>query len=267
MPDRTDVVYRYDGTFEGFLCCVFESYARHELPQEIRPEGSAQLSLYPEREIASDPARARRVFDSIPRKISREAARMVARGFLTCLEQKELWLLRFLRLGYRYGRRVMAMLADETVGTLFRAVQALENESHHLLGFLRFSEYGGVLVAEIEPKNQVLPVIRAHFCERYSGERFLIYDRTHRMMLLHQPGASRIVSVEGFQPPRAGAEEADYRALWRAYYRAAAVEGRENPRCRMSHMPKRFWNCMTEFSPAERETPPPLPEGEPSRQK
>ena len=24
----TDTVYRYDGTFQGFLCCIFESYSR-----------------------------------------------------------------------------------------------------------------------------------------------------------------------------------------------------------------------------------------------
>ena len=28
MPDRTDIVYRYDGTLAGFLCCVFESYEK-----------------------------------------------------------------------------------------------------------------------------------------------------------------------------------------------------------------------------------------------
>ena len=27
-----DVVYLYDGSFEGFLCCVFESFAQHEIP-------------------------------------------------------------------------------------------------------------------------------------------------------------------------------------------------------------------------------------------
>ena len=28
----TDTVYRYDGTFQGFLCCIFESYSRKEIP-------------------------------------------------------------------------------------------------------------------------------------------------------------------------------------------------------------------------------------------
>ena len=30
-----DVVYLYDGSFEGFLCCVFESFAQHELPSTL----------------------------------------------------------------------------------------------------------------------------------------------------------------------------------------------------------------------------------------
>ena len=38
----TDVAYRYDGSFAGFLCCVFESYARHEIPSEICPPEEGQ---------------------------------------------------------------------------------------------------------------------------------------------------------------------------------------------------------------------------------
>ena len=33
----TDVAYCYDGSFAGFLCCVFESYARREIPAEVCP--------------------------------------------------------------------------------------------------------------------------------------------------------------------------------------------------------------------------------------
>ena len=35
MPDRTNIIYRYDGTYEGLLCCVFESYEKREIPSEI----------------------------------------------------------------------------------------------------------------------------------------------------------------------------------------------------------------------------------------
>ena len=28
-----EMIYTYDGSFEGFLCCIFESYAKKESPQ------------------------------------------------------------------------------------------------------------------------------------------------------------------------------------------------------------------------------------------
>ncbi|MFQ7855321.1 MAG: DUF4130 domain-containing protein [Eggerthella lenta] len=42
--------------------------------------------------------------------------------------------------------------------------------------------------------------------------------------------------------------------MWRRFYDTIAIEGRENPRCRMTQMPKRFWGTMTEFQnePEER---------------
>ena len=27
-----DMIYEYDGTYEGFLCCIFESYVNKEFP-------------------------------------------------------------------------------------------------------------------------------------------------------------------------------------------------------------------------------------------
>ena len=38
-----DVVYLYDGSFEGFLCCVFDSFAQHELPFASGPRNGRRL--------------------------------------------------------------------------------------------------------------------------------------------------------------------------------------------------------------------------------
>ena len=34
-----------------------------------------------------------------------------------------------------------------------------------------------------------------------------------------------------------------------AFYNTLAIPARENPRCRMTHMPKRFWEFLTELTP------------------
>ena len=247
MPYRTNVIYRYDGSFEGLLCCVFESYYKGELPSDIIPPDTPQTSLFPMREIATDEQKSGRVLRSIGDKIGPEALDFVQRAFLTCLARKELYIIRFLRLGYRHGCAVMNMLTDEVVHPLFKAVRHLESESSLLLGFLRFSDFHGALVAEIGPKNFVLPLLTRHFCERYPEERFLIYDRTHSMALVYQPHKPAIIPLDDLVLPEPDESELGIRQLWRLFYDTVEVEGRHNPKCRMSHMPKRYWAYMTEF--------------------
>ncbi len=47
--------------------------------------------------------------------------------------------------------------SDETLHPVLTAVRHLNGEAHLLKGFVRFSDLGGVLGGEIEPKNRVLP--------------------------------------------------------------------------------------------------------------
>lgn len=246
MPDWPQVVYTYDGTFAGFLSCVFDSYAHHEQPAAFCTFDEPQSLLWPERAVETDEAHARRVLRSFG-KLGGEGARLALRGFLTCLPEKELHLWRFLELGYGAGRSVGRMLTDSRVDVLRRAVEHLEHEAHQYKGFVRFSDQGGVLLARIEPKNWVLPLLAAHFTARFNGERFLIFDRTHREALIHQPGQWEIVPMDALEPDRPGQEEQLYRELWRRFYDTIAIEGRYNPKCRMTHMPKRYWAMMTEF--------------------
>jgi len=259
MPDGRTVkepppgmsVYVYDGSFEGLLCCVFESYSANEMPADILPESEPLPLLLAIKQIATDPGRAARVKKSIPQKIGRRAFDVIRRAFLTCHPKRDILILRFLRLGFRFGPAVMNRLTDETVNTLFKAVNFLERESHLYKEFIRFSEVKGVLTAKIEPKNMVLPLIARHFCERFPEESFLIYDKTHSMVLLYRNHAVNICGVESFEQPAPDDEELKFRELWRLFYKTIEIKERHNPRCRMSHMPKRYWNCMTEFARGE----------------
>ena len=59
------MVYLYDGSFEGFLCCVFESFAQHEIPFAVWTPQRETATLYPVRDIETDSARAQRVFSAL----------------------------------------------------------------------------------------------------------------------------------------------------------------------------------------------------------
>lgn len=251
----TQVCCQYDGSFAGFLTCVFECFSNKEEPCQFRTFEDAPCSLYPLRCVETDEARARRMYRSLRERLGPDCQELVTRGFLTCLPERELWLWRFLRMGYRRGPAVLRELSDPTVNTLFKAVRSLNEEAHRFMGFVRFSDVDGVLAGEIAPKNRVLPLLRSHFCSRCSGERFVLYDRTHHEALFHQPGKWAILPVQNFQLGPAGETELAYRRLWRSFYQTISIEGRYNPKCRQSHMPKRFWGDMTEFQTDETSLP------------
>lgn len=248
MPDRTDLVYRYDGTFQGFLCCVAECFRDKRLPQGIELLDEPQATLFGIKEVPTDPELAERVERSIPRRISAEAYQLVRDSFLTCLEGKEGKILRFLLLGYKYGAKVTKLTVNDDVHALLKAVQFLKNEAHFHVEFLRFSDCGEFLASVVTPKNTVLPLIAPHFCDRFSGENFMIYDRTHQMGFLHQnTGRREFFHADSLELPSPSEEEEKFRALWKLFYKTIAVEGRINLRQRRTMMPMRYWPNMTEF--------------------
>lgn len=258
MSVSAPLIYLYDGSFDGLMCCIAESCRQHELPADILADGCPQLTLHPTRRIPTDRDTARKVVDSISKRMSPAAVKFVKMAYLTYIS-KELPILNFYRLGYRYGKRVFDMHADETVHLLTKAVQHLRNESHRFKQFIRFTEYDGKLIAGIEPKNCVLPMISPHFAERLPNEQYLIYDRTNRLALLHQPGKSVILPLDSFEPDCPAEAEREFRSLWKLYYDTIAIEGRYNPKCRMTMMPKRYWTDMPEFDPENDLRPEKLP--------
>ena len=261
MPAESDLVYLYDGTFDGFLCCVYESVYSRQVPADIQPEADAQPSLYQPCAVATDAGHAARVAASIPAKIGPEAEELVRDVFCTCLEHKELALLRFLLLGYRC-KNVCRMLGHPLVAPLLAAQQHLKHEAHLLTGFIRFTDTGAGLAAEIGPKNFVLPYLAPHFIGRFGGEQFLIYDRTHKAALVWREKRADILALDDLALPPLTAEERQYRALWRRFVKTIAVEERVNPRCQMGHMAKRYWPYMLEWhapGPEEASGPAALP--------
>lgn len=243
-----DVIYTYDGSFDGFLCCVFESVYEAELPIDIIREEDAQPTLYDVHAVATDPAKAERVRASIPLKISKRATELVTTVFCSCLEKKELRILEFLLQGYYEGGKLCLKLGDAVVVPLLDAEKHLLHEAYLLKGFIRFADVGGALVAVITPKNYVLPFIAQHFVQRYDQEQFMIFDKVNKAALVYQNGEAEILRIDNVAFPEISENEARYQTLWKEFYNTIAIKGRENPRCRMTHMPKRYWENMLEVS-------------------
>lgn len=150
-----DVIFQYDGSFQGFLCCVFDSYFHKEFPIAFCSDEEC-VSLYPVRVVITRQDHSQRVYASLER-LSKTALRVLRRAWLTCMEDKELRLYAFIRKLYDQGPGFMHSKADDVYYPIACALRHLSGELEKLRGFVRFSDYNGVLGGEIEPKNRVLP--------------------------------------------------------------------------------------------------------------
>lgn len=62
------------------------------------------------------------------------------------------------------------------------------------MGFVRFAESReGTLVAFMQPKAQLLPVLAPHFADRLPGENWVIVDVAHGQLAVHQRQTSWVL--------------------------------------------------------------------------
>ena len=246
---RTPIAYRYDGTLNGLLSCIFTCFESRYLPEALLGPNAAQTVLYPVTAIHTDPAKAQRVAKGICGKISEELLEMVEDALLCEGEGVDMAAMEVVCLGFEVGPGVVDQLTEPCVDRLMKALRFAWGEAHLITGFVRFREFGGALISTIAPKNRVLGLIAPHFADRFAKETFMIYDEVHKEALVHQCGLTGIYPVEHHQPPPASDPELQITSLWQQYFKAVSIQSRENPICQRSHIPKRYWAHMVEMQP------------------
>ncbi len=247
MSDGANVIYRYDGSFTGLMTAVYKAISSKKMPENILSESECQTIFFKEEQVVSDEEIAGKMQKYIAEKISFMSLDSIRRCYFSNAENKEMLILKYILLGMKYGRKVETMLSVETVITMFKAVKRFSNEANFYREFLRFTENEGVLSSVIEPENFVLPYIVYHYEQRIGNLDFLIYDKTHKVALIHKDRHSDIIMVDDFSLPEPDDKERFYRELWKGYYNIIGIKERYNEKLRMNLMPKKYWKHMTEF--------------------
>ncbi len=249
MSDGRDVIYLYDGSFEGLLSAIFEAIEKRETPLEIKEDKNIQRALFIEYiNITTDFLKSERLFNSICKFISHSAWRNVYYTYLSDRDECGRLCLDYIKSGFYFGKSVDEHLNIDSVIKVLNAVKRVENEAHLYKGFVRFKELKeNIYYSEIEPKCNILPIISKHFKERLPNIPWLIHDTKRCLCLVYDGKSCYIRETENL--PKAEYSEAEeyYQALWKEFYKKIEIKERHNERCRMTHMPKRFWKNITEM--------------------
>lgn len=249
--------YLYDGSFDGFLTCVYYNYY-HEAADGVFPQALYQPSLIIRSSVVvTNPGYAARVYRSIEERLAEESLRHVYYAFLSEAPNKESIILNYLRLGFRMGSKIDSYHTHPHVQPLHKISRKVGTEVHRFLGLLRFADNGRFLHARLAPDHNILPLLADHFAERLKNERWVIEDEKRRLAVVYD-GKGR----EGIPKQRNWYiiclqdalkydvnEEDPYQELWKLYFNKITIESRRNPRLQTQFVPKRYRKNLVEFEP------------------
>ncbi len=249
-PEPDDgYAFIYDGTLEGMLCAIFETYRRKTVPSEIATMENLQLRLGQKAStVPTSPAIALRVKNGLIRTCGGTTYDAVRIASLSDEPNEASIICAFVRYAMREKRNVLGQLAHPCVEPFIALQRFVMNERHYLMQFLRFREMqGGVWLATCNPKANVVPILMDWFAERFNTQPFIIFDETHNLAGVSKQGAWTLVKSDALSLPGETADEALMADAWKRFYDSVAIDDRYNPELRRSFVPKRFWKNITEL--------------------
>ena len=237
----------FDGSFDGFLCVVYEIYYKKIIPINIQTEAEITLaeSLVT---IKTNHSYAQRVFLAIKKKISDEAASKVYYAFLSFEQGRFMPIVQYIKLGFAVGHMVDSHLHEDCVRFVHKLANHSGKEAHLLFGFCRFEQTKqGVLYCKITPKNDVLPIVANHFSQRLMNEVWMIHDRVRNQAAVYNGNNFIIAQVPKDVVIDYADNEEEVQNQWITFFNSIAIEARTNGKLQRQLLPLHFRQNMTEF--------------------
>lgn len=254
------LIFNYDGTFEGLLTCIFESYNRKQFPDAMQPEEMQAQDMFAEVvKIESDSMKASRVWKGIQQKLSAKNKQLLYYAFLSEEEGIEIKILRFAKRLFNTDFNIETDYGDADVLHLRQTSRKVKKEAMRMMQFVRFQRTkDGMYFSGIEPMYDVLPLVIDHFRKRFADQLWLLYDLKRNYGAFYNKSTVEEVVLSSSEINRKTGqvsqnilEEGDavYQTLWKSYFKNINIKERKNLKLQRQQMPRRFWQYLTEKQP------------------
>ncbi|TCL00055.1 putative DNA metabolism protein [Natranaerovirga hydrolytica] len=239
--------YLYDDSFEGLLTCIYYHYYE-EKATGIYSKAKYQVNILQEYKIiATNLEKAQKVSYGIKAKISYEGHRQITNVFLSEEPNKENIILTYLIYAFKEGPKGEQNYTHPAVYPLYKISKKVSFEAHRFKGLIRFIEVGELLYAQIEPDNNILPLIAPHFKNRYKNENFLIHDKKRKKAIAYNKKECVITDFEQESDVPITEKEEKFQALWQKYFETISIENKKNPLLQQQFVPLKYRKNILEF--------------------
>lgn len=248
--DMNEYIYICDGSIEGLLSCIYESYYSKNSVYDIVTKGNFQSNFaYIYKTIETNYANAQRVSDAIRTKISNLTFNCTVNTWLSDVPMRGYHILEYIRMGFSMGNSVNNLFTHDNVAFVKKTNQRVEFEMHRFLGICRFSKTTeNIYLSTISPDHNILPLIANHFANRLSTERLIIYDEKRKNAVLSDKGKWIIVNDAKIDIGNISRDEVMFREMWKRYFDTIAIKERTNKKLQRQFVPVRYQDNIIEFN-------------------
>jgi len=254
------IAFLYDKTFDGLLAAVFDAYTQRRFPDFLLgPEDVSPMSVTALHHVVGNREKSERVSGGLANILSRKAMSDLMLAWLSEEPGSDMAVFQYIRKSFERKGSPEHDLAYSEVLAVARLARKTGSEAHKLAGFARFQKTAqDVYFAALSPKHNVLSLLLSHFADRFADQRWILYDVERRYgfffdgkgfqdVFLEAEVARQLYRQQGKLDAALLAEhELLFQALWKGYFKAAAIKERFNPRLQRRCMPRRYWEYLTE---------------------
>jgi len=244
----------YDGTFEGLLTAVYEIYERKLLLIKIQKGEWYSSALFEDvLSVITDEPRASRVLKGLQKKISAAGLQRLYAAHMAGIENEDITFINYIRYAFDADYNIEEDYGNKYVLRVSEIVRMVRREKHRMEAFVRFQKLGDeTFYAAIEPDFNILPLLGKHFKNRYTDQKWIIYDLKRQYGLHYDLYDLQFISLDfvmgNSQNVIAAYSEQEglYQDLWKNYFNSVNIPARKNTKLHMRHIPKRYWRYLTE---------------------
>ena len=210
--------------------------------------GEGEMTLFArEIEVQTDAQKVQKTVYSIQSRLGYPVYDTLLHALCHFAGNRGTAVLGYLVRAFAQGRGISDQLADPFALRVMELSRKVDNELDKLLGFVRFQDLGSILVAQLAPKCNMVPLMMDHFSDRFPNENFILYDENRNLAAVHEAGHRCVlVSGEQLQIPQG---HMDYFAvLWKQYFATMEIRERHNEQCQNHLLPKWYRKYMTEWN-------------------
>ncbi|MEM1215099.1 MAG: TIGR03915 family putative DNA repair protein [Bacteroidota bacterium] len=250
------MILTYDGTYEGLLSAVFETYRLKIVPERIVPAADWQPTFFDQAVfVATRDDWAERVEQGIQKISGRKAVMLLRHCFLSERADVSMLTFRFIRQTISRASDISDNYANADVLRLHQLKKQIGREVHRMHAFVRFQRTrDNIYYAVIEPDFNVIPLIGAHFEDRYPAQDWLIYDVKRHYGIFYDQQKIDFVTFDNnntlplrqLQRDALDTTEPEYQQLWKTYFDNVNIPERRNLKLHHQHVPKRYWKYLSE---------------------